>query len=458
MQDLNWQRRRLLQLAALSCLPLRPALAADRAPLTLRAAAADHPVDAQLPASALWLYNGKLPGPVLRVPQHGRLRVRFVNDTPEPSAVHWHGLRIDNAMDGAAGLTQALVPPGGSFDYELRPPDAGTFWYHPHGKSWQEQARGLSGALIVDEPEPPALDADLPVLLDDWLLDGDGKLELRRFGNRHDAAHAGRLGNWLSANGHSPLLQPVPQRGAVRLRLINVCNSRTLQLRLDAPAWLIAEDGQPLSHPQPLSGETLTLAVGQRVDLSLSGPEAGAAIVLSEVSGDAPYPAVRLVGAEARGRHTLDGPLALPANPLPTELQLGGAQSVRLHMSGGAMSQRGMQGMMGGGGIWQFNGVGGMPDDPWFRVRRGSTVVAELVNDTRFPHAMHLHGHHFQVLESDARPPAYPSWRDTLLMQAGERARIAFVADNPGRWMAHCHMLEHQMSGMMTWFDVETNA
>ena len=99
----------------------------------------------------IWGYEGTVPGPTLRVKQGERLVRRFVNELPQASTIHWHGIRIDNAMDGVPGLTQEAVQTGDSFLYDFVAPDAGTYWYHPHNRTWEQLARGLYGALIVEE-------------------------------------------------------------------------------------------------------------------------------------------------------------------------------------------------------------------------------------------------------------------------------------------------------------------
>ena len=164
-------------------------LALAHVPRPLRAATPEQPVDlepqpseAQLlpkeqPPTAVWSYNGQVPGPILRLPQGARLDVRLINRLPQPTTVHWHGIRIDNAMDGVAGLTQAAVPPGERFDYSFTVPDAGTYWYHPHNRSWEQVARGLSGLLIVGEKDPPAVDQDLVLVVDDWRLGENGAID-----------------------------------------------------------------------------------------------------------------------------------------------------------------------------------------------------------------------------------------------------------------------------------------
>ena len=104
--------------------------------------------------------------------------------------------------------------------------------------------------------------------------------------------------------------------------------------------------------------------------------------------------------------------------------------------------------------VWAFNGVANGMDDPMFRAERGRTVLLTITNRTMFPHAIHLHGHHFTVLSQSGFANREGDVRDTVLVGADETVEIAFVADNPGQWMIHCHMLAHQRSGMMAWFEV----
>ena len=132
-------------------------------------------------STPIWGYQGRVPGPTLRVKQGDEVRVRLVNELPEPTVVHWHGLRLPNAMDGVPHLTQRPIAPGSSFDYRFRAPDAGTFWYHSHLYSSEQLERGLYGVLIVEEPIPVAVDRDLVLVLDDWRLGSDGKLDEASF-------------------------------------------------------------------------------------------------------------------------------------------------------------------------------------------------------------------------------------------------------------------------------------
>ncbi len=125
------------------------------------------------PWTSIWGYDGTVPGPILRIQQGRPVRIAVENGLDEDTTVHWHGIRLLNAMDGVPGLTQPPIKPGESFVYEFTPPDAGTFWYHPHAGSLVQMGRGLAGPLIVEEAEPVAVDRDLLWMLQDWRLSGD---------------------------------------------------------------------------------------------------------------------------------------------------------------------------------------------------------------------------------------------------------------------------------------------
>jgi FtsP/CotA-like multicopper oxidase with cupredoxin domain len=410
--------------------------------------------------SNLWLYNGKLPGPEIRVRRGERVKVRFVNRLEEPSSVHWHGIRIDNAMDGVAGLTQDAVAPGESFDYDFAAPDAGTYWYHAHTMSWNQVPRGLAGPLIVEEDEPafdPAL--DITMMLNDWRLDENGVLETASFGAMHDFSHAGRLGNWMTINGVSKPDIPLQKSRWHRLRLVNSSAARVIDL---APsrfgAKVIALDGQPFEAPRDMEG-TLQLSPGQRMDVVMR-PEEPGDIAFETMTGQ-PFTFATFKVGEASAP---DAPLTMPArNDLP-EPDLSKARAIPLDMAGGAMG--GMRGMMTGrteadlrrmmqdGLFWGFNGEAGMDGTPMFSAKRGETIVIESRNDTAFAHAIHLHGHHFRVLERGGKVLEHPDWRDTYTTVPDETVKVALVADNPGKWLIHCHMLGHAASGMMDWFEV----
>ena len=450
--------------AAALTLPGVPHAAAKDGFLELRAG----PAKAQLLAKGekstdVWAYGQSVPGPVLRVRQGERLKVRFFNDLPLPSTIHWHGIRIANAMDGVAGLTQEAVPPGGSFEYAFTAPDAGTYWYHPHFRTWEQLARGLYGLLIVEEPTPPEFDLDLPLAIDDWRLTEDGAIHEASFGAMMDKSHAGRLGNWVTVNGVSGPTIEVPTNGLVRLRLVNTSNARVLRLKIGAlNGRVIAVDGQPLADPVAAE-EPVALAPAQRVDVAVrTAPALDSKMELLAVARDRD---ISIATLRTSGPPVETRPLPnLPANPLPALGSLDDALAVDLRMEGGAMGTMrqatfngkvlSIRELVRAGQAWSFNGISGRTEDPLFRARRGQTVVVNMVNDTAWPHAMHFHGHHVQAIEKNGKKIQNAPWRDTELLERGDVVKVALRAENVGKWMIHCHMLEHQAAGMATWFAV----
>ena len=438
-----------------------PAHADDRRGVVLRA----RPGTARLapadyPETPIWGYDGRVPGPTIRVRQGERVVRRFVNGLPQPSAVHWHGIRIENSMDGVPELTQPVVQPGAEFLYDFAPPDAGTYWYHSHHRTFEQMARGLYGVLVVEEPEPPEVDREEVLVLDDWRLADDASIH-DSFGSLHDWAHAGRIGNWITVNGESAWSRETSRHERLRLRLVNAANARIFSLALKhLEGWVVALDGQPL--PAPRAAGPLVLAPGQRVDLivdATAGEGEEGLLVYRGREQDFTLASFTFRGQAREAR--LPAPRPLPPNPVPALGDLSQARRETLRMDGGAMGRMrqamldgrmmGVRELAGQGKVWAFNGLAEMPDAPLLTASRGETVRLAMVNDSAWPHAMHLHGHHFRAIASDG---AAGPLRDTLLLDRGETAEIAFVADNPGDWLLHCHMPGHSFSGMKTWFRV----
>ncbi len=433
MINLSMTRRSLLASGTAALILPRVALAA---PTVLRA----EPVVAQiLPKgdgkTAMLGLNGKTPGPELRIKQGERLEVRFENHIGSDSALHWHGIRIDNAMDGVPGMTQNPVPDGGHFDYSFVAPDAGTFWYHSHSRSWEQVEQGLYGPLIVEESAPPKVDHDVTVVIDDWRLEEDGTL-MGGFGNRHDFAHAGRLGNFARA---VPSRNKVRRGDRLRLRLINTATARVFPVIVSGGAGkIIALDGMPLAAPRDIN--EIVLAPAQRMDLIVDVTEA---LRFDFPTREDPYELGR-IEVEGENPNPITGDiLALPAaNVAAPDIPV---HDLTLTMQGGAMGGRHT-----GEDIWALNGHSGLPDTPFARFKRGETARIRLINDTAFPHGMHLHGHHF----FEETEGTLGDLRDTTLLNRGETRDFLCVFDNPGKWLLHCHMLEHQAAGMKTWVEV----
>ena len=463
------QRRRLLLagggLAAAAMIARHlPAAGAAELPYPLTAAAGRVRLVDDAPQTAVWCYGGQVPGPEIRVRQGDRLRVAVTNGLAEETTVHWHGVRVPNAMDGVPHLTQRPIAPGETFLYEFAVPDAGTFWYHPHQRSFEQVDRGLSGPLIVEENQPIQVDRDLVWLLDDWRLTRDAAIS-DDFGNFMDMSHNGRVGNTVTINGKVLDEFAVRAGERIRLRLINAANARILALRFDGHRpQVIAIDGQPIEPHEPDDGR-IVLAPAMRVDLVLDmvGLPGTRSTVVDDFYPDLAYRLVDLAySPEPQLRDQPPStPTALPANPLPEpdaadavrhDVVLGGGMMST--MAGGMMNGRmtDMREMMRQGMAWTINGVAASEHvmDPIFALRRDQTCVIAMANDTAWHHPMHLHGHAFRVLSRDGRPTPRREWQDTVLVAPRERVEIAFVADNPGDWMFHCHVLEHQAAGMMS--------
>ncbi len=406
-------------------------------------------------ATEVWAYNGTIPGEAIRVRRGERVTRNLVNRLDEATTIHWHGIRIDNAMDGAAHLTQEPVQPGESFLYDFVAPDAGTFWFHPHHETLEQVARGLAGPLIVEERHAPDADDDLVLMVNDWRLDADAQV-VADFNNMMDRTHAGRIGNHITVNGLAEFVRPAKRNERLRLRVINAATDRVLTLgSTGLNAYIVALDGMPVDEVRPF--ERVVLAPAQRVDLMADiTADIGSTAFLTSVERNGTFSLATFPVAGEAASSSRDTPNPLEPNGLP-EIDLEGAATTSMVMAGGMMGampegmhQHEMRDMMRNGQAWFLNGESGMPDEPMVRVARGESVRMMIDNQTAFAHAMHLHGHHFR----EVMPGGFGPARDTILVDARAQTEIAFVADNPGKWMFHCHMLAHQAAGMMTWLEV----
>ena len=421
------------------------------------------------PDTNVWCYGGRVPGPTIRVRQGEPVRIVVENGLNEDTTVHWHGIRLPIAMDGVPGISQPPIKPGERFTYEFTPPDAGTFWYHPHADSLQQLGRGLAGALIVDEPQPVSVDRDVLWVLADWRLTSDAQIA-SGFGNGMDAAMSGRVGNTVTLNGRLSEEESVRAGERIRLRLVNASLARIMALRFEGHRpVIVAVDGQPCDPHEP-NGGRLLLGPAMRIDLALDmHGEAGKRYrVIDDFYDGLSYWLTHLAYDDVPPfrAHALDPPLALPRNPVP-EPDLATAQHHELHlqggmMGGGAMAGMGGMGMMGRmGGMsdmshatWAINGMSMTGDgqagmEPLLTLERDRSYVLTLHNDTAWWHPMHLHGHSFRLLRRNGKSVPHRQWADTVLVPPKETAEIAFVASNPGDWMLHCHVTDHQVSGMM---------
>ena len=429
------RRQFLASVSALALLPQQTLAGRDGIVLRAEAVTAQLLPDSDGTTEMLG-FNGSMPGPEIRVPRGQRVSIDLENGLDEGTAVHWHGIRLENRMDGVPILTQEIINPGDTKTYSFVPPDAGTYWYHSHYISHEQVARGMVGPLIVEEVTPPDVDHDITAILADWRVEEDGRLT-DEFTDMHSVAHAGYMGNYARAFLSQ---SSVRTSDRIRLRLINTATNRVFPLTINgAQGMVVALDGMPLAEPRAL--DEVVLAPAQRADLivDVTGP-----VSLDMLTRQGPY---RLADIEINGTNTerQEG-LILPLTPngLPTPTEP--VQHLTLTMMGGAMGGR-----HGGDNIWALNDTSDLQPEPFGSFGRGETVRITMVNDTSFPHGMHLHGHHFYEVTDRG---SLGDLRDTTLVEAGESRDIICVFDNPGRWMLHCHMLSHAVGGMRTWVNV----
>ena len=431
-------------------------IASAKAAMPLVARTSEALITDKEPTKGVMTYGeGEIP-PVLRMRRGEAFNLRLDNRLDEPTTIHWHGLRIDNRMDGVPFLTQPYVYTGDGFDYAFTPPDAGTFWYHPHCNTLEQMGRGLAGLVVVEDPADPVFDAEIVLNLRDWRLGGDGQF-IAQFKPR-DAARAGTFGTVRTANWRVSPQYDAPAGGLVRLRLAATDVTRILAIVVEgADAQVIAADGNPVA--ERFTPDHLMIGPGQRLDLVLRMPDTeGAVAALKDLRGTRPatLATFRATGASLK-RNVADLP-ALAANPLP-EPDLSAATELPFILSASA-EERPKDGICGslGYNFWAINKVPwaddtGDPTAPLAEMKTGRTYIFNVENPTPQVHPLHLHGLAFRPMNSN-KQAIRPHFSDTYLILPDEKVQLALVADNPGDWVFHCHIIEHQKTGMTSYVRV----
>jgi FtsP/CotA-like multicopper oxidase with cupredoxin domain len=374
-------------------------------------------------------FDGTVPGPLLRIRRGEEVRVRIANELSEPITVHWHGVRVPNAMDGVPHLTQPPIAPGTSFDYRFSPPDAGTFWYHARLSPVAAARQSLYGVLIVDETQPIPVDRDVLLVLDEE--------PLKETLNQAKPSAESGAARHPTVNGRPSLDIPLRSNERLRLRLLNA-SMRSWTLRVERHRVMVmAIDGLP-AQPYYARDSRIVLGPGNRMDLFVDAtlePGASSSIFLE---GERDTPLARLIyesGASARPT-PLPEAKPLPPSALPERMDFQRSLKLDIPIDGKTADLQSLARAR-----------------PLFSVKRGRTVMLGIVNRTKIAQAMHLHGHHFRLLDS-LDDGWKPFWLDTLPVPASQTARIAFVADNSGRWLIRCHGMDEQETSMAHWFEV----
>jgi FtsP/CotA-like multicopper oxidase with cupredoxin domain len=394
-----------------------------------------------------WGYNGAIPGPVIEASVGDVLEIRLTNRLPEPTMIHWHGLRLPPPMDGTENV-QRPVPPGGTFVYRFALPDAGTFWYHPHINETVQLERGLTGALIVRGPNEPQLDAERVLVIDDVKLDQKG--QIRPTGGWIEF-HNGREGATRLVNGRKEPEIAVAGGQIERWRVVNVSSARYLRLSIGgAPFKILGTDGGLIESP--VTVDEVLLAPADRADLAVGPFREGESVRVQSLSHYRGQFGGKLFVPKSVHIATLRvGPGAPSRAVIPEQLR-----SIDRLVTGPVAPTRevrlGFKLSFKHGVDFVINGKSHYRDRP---VKVGELQVWDVINGTPVDHPFHLHGFFFQVLEVNGKPPAYLSWEDTVNIPAKSTVRIAWLPDDrPGEWMYHCHILEHYAAGMMSHFEV----
>ena len=393
-----------------------------------------------------WGFNNRLPGPEIRAKKGDTVVVTVKNNLSEPTMVHWHGIRLPASMDGTSE-TQRPILPGEEFEYRFTVPDAGTFWYHSHHNETSQMERGMYGSLVVEDDSDPVMDGDRVLMIDDMKLDKQFQFRKEGFVGRWMERHDGREGSTLLINGKENTTIRIAAAQTERWRFINASSARYVRLSLGGrPFNVMATDGGLLGSYEEV--KELLMVPGERYDIAAGPFNEGETFAIESLhynrmtfvkSKDVRLATVKVGNAKPT--------VAAPAQTLRSIDQLAPQQAVvnrRIKFSVGASLKNGVD--------FLVNNAMHHHDEA---VRVGELQVWEVSNTSLMDHPFHLHGFFFQVLEVNGVPPAYQAWKDTINLAPRSKVKIAWMPDNrPGRWMYHCHILEHHEAGMMSHFSI----
>ncbi|MDO1451281.1 multicopper oxidase family protein [Rhodocytophaga aerolata] len=394
-----------------------------------------------------WGFNKQVPGPIIKARKGDTLVVRLKNSLSESTMIHWHGIRVPASMDGT-GEVQKPVAPGEEFEYRFQVEDAGSFWYHSHHNETVQMERGMYGAIVVEDELDPVVDEEKIFMIDDMKLTANFEFTkpswaLPRLIEKHD----GRQGDTLLINGKVDSLLHMHARQMERWRFINASSARYFKLYLGGREFkIIGSDGGLIEQPVVVREALIT--PGERLDIMVGPFKEGEIIPIDSLSYSRStflrpkketFASVKVL--EAKPSVANIPPFLRVIEPLaPQEAAI----NRKVKFSVGPSLKNGMNFLIN-------NGLHVL-DEP---VKVGELQVWEIDNVSLMDHPFHLHGFFFQVLEINGKAPAYKAWKDTINLTPRTKVKIAWMPDNrPGKWMYHCHILEHHAAGMMASFEV----
>ncbi len=436
---------------------------------------------------AMYGYNGEIPGPLLRVKQDSTFTVNVTNNIDQPTTVHWHGIRLDNANDGTDGLTQKAIEPGSSFKYTVKVPDEGIYWYHTHVREDLQQPMGLYGNVLVTPKDPKAyspVNQEQVLAVSDLLLDEKG-LPVPFNAKTADHTLMGRFGNTMLVNGMTDYKLNVSKGELVRFYLTNTANTRTFKIDFGgAKMKLVGGDNGRYEKEQFV--DSTILAPSERAIIDVLFEKPGTYTIMHRTP-DTSYPlGIVTVGtAPASPSYSQSfGTLSAnqdiikdidafrpffsktPDHTLVLDLSMMGNTMMGGH--GGMMADapkdgiewEDTMGMMNGSAMgnmikWKMvdQATGATNKDLVYTAKVGDKLKIRIINKKDSPHPMqhpiHFHGQRFLVLSDNGVTNTDLVWKDTVLIPTGHTVDILLDVSNPGDWMFHCHIAEHLSNGMM---------
>ena len=447
-------------------------------------------------------FNGQIPGPLIRVVEDATITVRFTNRIDWPTAIHWHGVRLDNRYDGVPGVTQDPVDPGEQFTYSVRFPDPGIYWYHPHHREDVQQDLGLAGNMIVESADPdyfgPANGEEV-LMLDDLLLGSEGVVPYGA--ERPTHALMGRFGNVLLVNGEPGYEGTARPGDVLRYLLTNVSATRVFNLSFGgAPMKVLGTDVGNFEREEHV--ESLLIAPAERYVVHVRFPEPGSYPLLNRVQAIDHVAGGFVPMTDTLGSVTVAGPAADP--DLHAEFELARDHpSVRSEIDAYRplfardvehtleldMRARGLplqverlmqidstyfHPLEAAGTMPMMNRMTTPDEIEWilrepesgaenesieWRFRVGDVVKIRISNRRetlhQMQHPVHIHGQRFLVLAVNGVDNENLAWKDTVVVPVGGSVDLLLELSNPGRWMLHCHIAEHLEAGMRMVFEVE---
>lgn len=475
---------------------------------TLRLEAA--PVRATIGGHYLGLYgfNGQSPGPVLRVRQGSEIVVVFTNSTELSTTLRWHGVRLENRFDGVPGLTQRPVRPGDTYTANVRFPDAGIFWYHPHQRADAAQDLGLYGAIVVESEDDDYysdVNHEEVLILDDILIDDQGLIPWGSDTPTH--ALMGRFGTQVLVNGRTDTEISVDRGDVARFFLVNASNTRVFNVALDGASMkVVAGDLDRFEYEEWV--ESVVIAPGQRYVVEARFDEPGDVTITNRVSALNHYAGVFFNSVDTLGvvrvgqvetdedhsrsfdrlrenddvaddiegfrRHfdkavdhelelrlvvqdlepVLD--MAIRSSTYSPPMEWNDAMPVMNWLTTGMTVRWVLYEPNPDGGDVSDEDIG--PATGW-RFTQGDVVKIRIVNPGNGVHPMnhplHMHGQRFLVIVRDGVRTTNLVWKDTTVIPVGSTVDLLVDMSNPGNWMLNCQIPEHMGSGMAMTFAVD---